>query len=251
MVVKLLKVFEEATREISGDYSSASIVIPIINSLKQKISKEEDDHGIMGMKRGMLKSITDRYGDIEQQPLCVLATVLNPRFKFSSATYSANARMLLIQECELWLSNFSCGGSEPQPKRAKTDTQPTDKQSCQSSSTLWSLFDEMLADNEDCSEGEGQCRNTAEIMVDMYLKEPVLARSERIHPLTYWLGKKTLWRCLVDLACKYLSIPPSSVPSERIFSSAADIVSQERNRILPVKAEMLLFLKKNLSVVGF
>ena len=107
--------------------------------------------------------------------------------------------MLLIQECELWLSNFSCGGSEPQPKRA---TQPTDKQS---SSTLWSLFDEMLADSEDCSEGEGQSRNTAEIMVDMYLKEPVLARSERIHPLTYWLGNKTLWPCLVDLACKYLS----------------------------------------------
>ena len=252
-VVKLLKVFKEATREISGDYSSASIVIPIINSLKRTISQEEDDHGIMGMKRGMLRSITDRYGDIEQQPLCVLATVLDPRFKlkvFSSATYSANARMLLIQECELWLSNFSCGGSEPepQPKRAKTDTQPTDKQS---SSTLWSLFDEMLADSEDCSEGEGQSRNTAEIMVDMYLKEPVLARSERIHPFTYWLGKKTLWPCLVDLACKYLSIPPSSVPSERLFSSAADIVSQERNRILPDKAEMLLFLKKNLPVVGF
>ena len=175
-VVKLWKVFEEATRQISGDYSSASIVIPIINSLKRKISQEEDDHGIMGMKRGMLRSITDRYGDIEQQPLCVLATVLDPRFKlktFSSAICSANARMLLIPECESWLSNFSCGGSEPQPKRAKTSTQSTDKQS---SSTLWSLFDEMLADSTDCTEGEGQSRNTAEIMVDMYLKEPVLAR---------------------------------------------------------------------------
>ena len=82
---------------------------------------------------------------------------------FSSATYLANARMLLIQECELWLSNFSCGGSEPQPKGAKTDTQPTDKQS---SSTLWSLFDEMLADSEDCSEGEGQNRV---LMVIYYL----------------------------------------------------------------------------------
>ena len=53
-VVKLLKVFEEATREINGDYSSASIVIPVINSLKWTISQEEDDHGIMGMKRGCL-----------------------------------------------------------------------------------------------------------------------------------------------------------------------------------------------------
>ena len=72
----------------------------------------------------MLRSITDRYGDIEQQPLCILATVLDPRFKvkvFSSATCSANARMLLVQECELWLSNFLCGGNEPQLKHAKTD----------------------------------------------------------------------------------------------------------------------------------
>ena len=123
------------------------MVIPIINSIKRKIS-EEEDHGIMGMKRGMLRSITDRFGNLEQQPLCVLATVLDPRFKlnvFSSATYSANARMLLIQEYELWLTNYSDGGSEPRLKRARTDSQPTDKDS---SSTLWSLFDEMLAESE-------------------------------------------------------------------------------------------------------
>ena len=35
-VVKLLKVFEEATREVSGDYSSASVIIPIIKRLLRK-----------------------------------------------------------------------------------------------------------------------------------------------------------------------------------------------------------------------
>ena len=85
-------------------------------------------------------------------------------------------------------------------------------------------------------------------MVEMYLKEPVLSHIEHIHPLIYWKEKKP---CLADLACKYLSIPPSSAASERLFSSAADVISQEQNRILPEKAEMLLFLKKNLLVVGF
>ena len=33
-VVLLLKIFEEATRESSSDYASASVVIPIINTLK-------------------------------------------------------------------------------------------------------------------------------------------------------------------------------------------------------------------------
>ena len=87
-VVKLLKVFEEATREVSGDYSSASVIIPIINTLKKNITQEED-RGIMAMKRGMLRSLADRYGNIEQEPLCILTTVLDPRFKlkgFSSAS---------------------------------------------------------------------------------------------------------------------------------------------------------------------
>ena len=105
-VVKLLKVFEEATREISGEYCSASVMIPIINTLKRTISQNDEDHGVMNMKRGMLKSISDRYKDIELQPLCVLATVLDPRFKlkvFSTASSTANARMILIKECEEYL----------------------------------------------------------------------------------------------------------------------------------------------------
>ena len=76
-----------------------------------------------------------RYGDIEQQPLCVLATVLDPRFKLKVFSI-----ILLIQECELWLSNFSYGGSKPGPQRAKADTQPTDKQSLADSHLVISMI---------------------------------------------------------------------------------------------------------------
>ena len=116
--------FEEATREISDEYSSASIIIPIINSLKKTISQDDDDHGIMSMKRGMLKAISDRYKDIELQPLCVLAMVLDPRFNlkgFSTASSAANARMILIKECEEHLSKLSSASlhDQPQPKHSK------------------------------------------------------------------------------------------------------------------------------------
>ena len=42
-VIKLLKIFEEATREVSGEYASASVIIPIISALKKNISDDEDD----------------------------------------------------------------------------------------------------------------------------------------------------------------------------------------------------------------
>ena len=74
------------------------------------------------------------------------------------------------------------------------------------SSTLWSLFDEMLVESEENSVGHG-CENSAKITVQMYLKEPVLSHVEHIHIL--WKEKKACSHvCMVDLVCKYLSIPP-------------------------------------------
>ena len=63
----------------------------------------------------------------------------------------------------------------------------------------------MLAESEEIFEGRG-CGNSAEVMVEMYLKEAVLSHLEHIHPLTYWKKKKLLRPCLAGLTCKYLSI---------------------------------------------
>src|SRR4029434_9816138 len=43
----------------------------------------------------------------------------------------------------------------------------------------------------------------------------------------------------------YLCVQASSTPSERVFSCADHAISQERCRILPEKANMLIFLQKN------
>ena len=53
------------------------------------------------------------------------------------------------------------------------------------------------------------------------------------------------------MATKFLSIPPFSASSERLFSSAGDIISKERNRLGIEKAEKLLFVKKNLPVLDY
>ena len=59
-VVQVLKIFEEATREVSGNYSSAAVIIPIINTLKQALVIDDSDTGIMAMKRGMCSSLEGR-----------------------------------------------------------------------------------------------------------------------------------------------------------------------------------------------
>ena len=49
------------------------------------------------------------------------------------------------------------------------------------------------------------------------------------------------------LALKYLAVPGSSVPSERLFSKAGELVSERRNRLKPKNIDMMLFLNKNIS----
>ncbi|KAJ8887319.1 hypothetical protein PR048_013534, partial [Dryococelus australis] len=53
-------------------------------------------------------------------------------------------------------------------------------------------------------------------------------------------------KSLKVLAKKYLCVPPASVCSEHIFSTALFICHRKRKRIDPETAKMLVFLNKNM-----
>ena len=50
--------------------------------------------------------------------------------------------------------------------------------------------------------------------------------------------------CLIAKKYQYLSIPATSAPIERVFSTAGNILKGERSRITPKNFETLLFLNK-------
>jgi len=122
-VVKLLQIFEEATREASGNYSSAALVIPIVNSVCRALEIVEGDRGIMAMKRKMLDSLRHCYhdNDMESNIFYSLATVLDSRFKllvFSSAAAAALCKQMLIAEYE------KLAGGEPHDSHEATQPPP-------------------------------------------------------------------------------------------------------------------------------
>lgn len=84
----------------------------------------------------------------------------------------------------------------------------------------------------------------AEKEVQQYQDSPPLPLSDE--PLGWWKSEACKYPHLAKLAQRYLCVPGTSVPSERIFSTAGDIISAQRCALTSEHADQLVFLKKNM-----
>lgn len=80
--------------------------------------------------------------------------------------------------------------------------------------------------------------------VENYLSSSTAGHN--LSPMDLWKDSK--YPHLQQLAIKYLSIPSGSVASERLFSTAGNILTDRRNRLTPENLNMLVFLNKNLEI---
>ena len=66
-------------------------------------------------------------------------------------------------------------------------------------------------------------------------------------PLIWWKEHQYEYPLLSQLAKRYLCVPGTSVSSERVFSTAGDIITAQRSALLPEHVDQILFLNKNLE----
>lgn len=81
---------------------------------------------------------------------------------------------------------------------------------------------------------------TVEDELQEFLKEPILSVKEC--PFKYYEDNIKRFPNLYKVPRKYISVPATSVPCERIFSKLGHILTQERNSLKPEKLNELLFL---------
>lgn len=73
-----------------------------------------------------------------------------------------------------------------------------------------------------------------------YLSQPTIPLGDDI--LKYWDINGNMFPLLKKIVQPYLSVVATSVPSERLFSKAGNIMTEKRNRLKGEKLQQLLFL---------
>ena len=106
-----------------------------------------------------------------------------------------------------------------------------------------SVLDRLLGDEEKEEEDLSVLEE-----VKLYLQERPIKRRE--DPLCWWRVNGSRFPHLEILARKYLAIPATSTPSERVFSVAGIVVDKRRSAFTAEMIDALVFLNKNSFLLG-
>uniref|UniRef100_A0A1A8V9D7 HAT C-terminal dimerisation domain-containing protein n=1 Tax=Nothobranchius furzeri TaxID=105023 RepID=A0A1A8V9D7_NOTFU len=183
---------------------------------------------------------------LQQQQIKLYSThfIFCVRF-FTGGEAARMAKNLLKQEMERALAKASAdkaGTRKPEPEPAEKVAHVDASSPTTSKSSFSSLYDKILEEHDEPAQGT----QAAVIQMQMYLKEPTMGELDS--PFQYWADNHARFPLLAAVAVKFLSAPSTSVESERLFSTASNIVDEKRNRLTAERAEMLIFLRKNLSL---
>uniref|UniRef100_A0A8C4TFS3 BED-type domain-containing protein n=1 Tax=Erpetoichthys calabaricus TaxID=27687 RepID=A0A8C4TFS3_ERPCA len=112
--------------------------------------------------------------------------------------------------------------------------------------TLSGLLRHIISSKQDKSEKDSEyMEDRLKAEVKLYLSLPSISIED--DPLAWWKVHTAEMPLLSNVAQKYLSIPATSVPSARLFTSSGHTLSLHRSGLSPEHVNMLTFLHHNLD----
>lgn len=252
VVLTPLKVATTALCEES--VPTVSIILPLQHQLLNHTMEvnEDDTPLIKQVKCAIVSDLSGRYQDTVTKNNLTVATLLDPRFK--SAPFLSDADRLdayhdLTMQAMQVVAHLPI--PVPQPEEAPEVPEPPEgpeqinlptplaaKKRKQSAMTT--LFGTVYSTSGIQQRSQHEI---CEAEVSHYRKEPPIDPDK--NPLIWWSHQCHKYPVLSVIAKKYLCIPATSVPSERVFSTAGDIVTAQRSQLKSEHVDRLIFLKKN------
>jgi len=226
-LTNMLKPFEIATRKLSAEnYPTLSFVVPIMYSCYQAIT---------------LSTAATKFNDCKKLGEEITAALFT--YLVSHITHD----MLLA--CFFDPRSKKLKFLDEKTKSLVKNLAQTKIEEVKSTSTeikepaVMDEFELLLQTGEVPQNEEEE--DTSEF--SRYDKVPQI--SSKSDPLAFWKTNKTKYPAAAKLARRYLAIPATSVPSERVFSKAGNIVTKKRASLDPCLVEKLLFLHYNWNLV--
>ncbi|XP_053285888.1 E3 SUMO-protein ligase ZBED1 isoform X1 [Pleuronectes platessa] len=205
---------------------------------------EDDSTLVAEVKRVMASDLSTRYKGTRDA--LNIASALDPRFKELPYLEKEDREQVyakLVLEAQqipaMGNEEEGEGGSSPKLSGSQEETTASNESPPCKKKALDALFGDSFTQRERKSTSE-----TARAEVIRYRAKDALPLTE--NAMKWWRSQEKELPLLSTLAKRYLCIPGTSVPAERDFSTAGDIVNAQRSVLRPDHVDQHIFKKKNL-----
>ena len=235
-ILNLLEGVDQVTITLSGErYSTLSWCLPLLFGLRDTAKPDKNDNTVLSaIKRKFTEQLNLRFelNALEMDSPMIFSAALDPRFRRLSFLTELQQSELL----EVLVSAVESIGC------STTSTTNNAGQSVEPPSKKRSVLDRLLGEEKQDDELSIQDE------VKSYFQERLIKRKD--DPLCWWKVNGSRFPHLENLAKKYLAIPATSTPSERVFSVAGIVVDKRRVALTPEMIDALVFLNKNSFLLG-
>nr|CAI5857915.1 unnamed protein product [Callosobruchus analis] len=242
---QILAPFDEATKCVSGEnYMSASLVIVLTKGLLEVCENLRSTETFSELSRQILNNLQEgirsRLGDVEYSSTLAMSTFLDPRFKyfgFKNKDAVENVKKDVLNA----LTETITAENKEDPRHHESEPGSTPVFPNKEGYSLWDSLDKCLSKFKPYLTSNSM----AVTELQRYLGDGVLSRNK--NPLDWWRENQYNYPYLSRLVRSKCCALGTSVPCERIFSKAGNILNERRTRLNNKTLKHLLFINVNNS----
>ncbi|XP_054288071.1 E3 SUMO-protein ligase ZBED1-like [Macrosteles quadrilineatus] len=246
--IDILCPLDEATTKASASkLPTMSMVYPLVSTIEDILEKRlrEKKPGAT-FCRNLLLSMKTRFSHVKSDNLYKACMAVDPHFK---------CVLLKPHEKSLLKDRFVSEAISSYEKQTKTtevqqsQTPEIDKPGSSNVTDFWKNF-EILASSQSSSTVVEETETAMDHSLclselDVFFNGPRISPQE--DTLEWWKNNQHKYHYIAPLARKYLGIPATEVESERVFSSAGNVVNVRRESLTVEHVKELVFLHQNLK----
>lgn len=235
----LLQPLKSATNNLGGQkYVTVSVTLPCFSQLVHCMADDDNDPAYVGQfKQALRDELVILKGRYSSNMLVKAATALDPRFKSLKCVDRDQRKAVWDHLTALLKLSLDDAGHSADTSDASSNTGR--KRGYESSSE--DEGDDDMDRLPLARVAAGMSLITATQAVNTYCKAVPQLDTDS-DPIQWWNMNRAQHPLLAKLAIQHLCCPATSVPSERLFSRAGNIVTTKRASLAPENANSLICL---------